>query len=280
MEQEILKKLQMTELEILKDFDKLCEKYGLEYFLEGGTLLGAVRHGGFIPWDDDIDVLMPRADYEKLLALYQKNCLEGYYFQCIETDKNYWNFFGKIRKEGTLFVTKEEKDIQTHQGVFIDIFPIDPVKKKSFRLILADYFQPFIRSVLSRREGMEIRSSKKRTELMWTMFQFLLKPFSNKVLQKIGNMLVKKEIKGICRYYYRSPISRPDKQMNRYWPMDKVYPAKKLNFEGYEFPVFSDYRWYLEQLYGKTYMQLPPEKDRITHEPWKIEIGDVKWYQS
>lgn len=279
MEQEILRKLQLTELEILKDFDKLCKEHGLEYFLEGGTLLGAVRHGGFIPWDDDIDVLMPRADYEKLLALYQKGGLEGYYFQCIETDKNYWNFFGKIRREGTVFVTNEEKNIQTHQGVFVDIFPIDPVKKKSFRLALADYFQPFVRSVLSRREGMEIRSSKKVMELMWTAFQFLLKPFSNAVLQKMGNMLVKRETNGICKYYYRAPISKPDKRMNRYWPMDKVYPAKTLNFEGHAFPVFSDYHWYLEQLYGKTYMQLPPEKDRVTHDAWKIELGDVKWYQ-
>lgn len=281
MDETVLRKLQLTEFEILKDFDQLCKKHRLQYFLEGGTLLGAVRHGGFIPWDDDVDVLMPREDYLKLIALYKQGKIEGYFLQCIETDGNCWYFFAKLRKENTVFIPKEEKNIKSHRGAFIDIFPIEGVEKKgTFNLKAADYIHPLLRAVMSRRMGTTLRKENKKAEMVWKIMQILLSPFSNVKLQHFGNLFIRGTGKRKCRYYYRAPINMPDKQMNRYWPMDKVYPAKKLNFEGYEFPVFSDYHWYLEQLYGKTYMQLPPEKDRITHEPWKIEIGDVKWYQS
>ncbi len=274
MKQEMLRKLQMTELEILKDFDKICKKYGLTYFLEGGTLLGALRHQGFIPWDDDIDLIMPRKDYQELLKLYRKGLLKGYFFQCIETDPNYWNFFGKFRKEGTIFVTEEEKDIDSHQGIFVDIFPIDLIEKESWRLKLADQIQPFIRSVLIRRAGMLIKDKNKKKEKMWKTISFLLSPFSNSFLQKIGMMAIPDKKKKTGKFYFRPAISKEDAKINRVCPIDKINPKGTLVFEGYEFPVIKDYQWQLEVTYGKNYMQLPPECDRVTHGAWKLELGD------
>ena len=83
MANELTRQLQLTELEILIELDRVCKEENLTYFLEGGTLLGALRHGGFIPWDDDIDVLMPREDYNRLIDVFREGKLKGYHLQCI-----------------------------------------------------------------------------------------------------------------------------------------------------------------------------------------------------
>ena len=94
-----LQKLQQTETEILEEIDRLCEKHSIVYYLAGGTLLGAVRHRGFIPWDDDIDVAMPRNDYERFRDICLSELDERFYLHCPQTDKNYWLPFAKVRKK-------------------------------------------------------------------------------------------------------------------------------------------------------------------------------------
>lgn len=273
MANELTRNLQLTELEILIELDRICKEEGLTYFLEGGTLLGALRHGGFIPWDDDVDVLMPREDYNRLIEVFRAGKLEGYHLQCIETDPGYWNFYAKLRKNGTKFVTKEERYVKSHQGVFIDIFPIEGIKKEESKGIKkSDFLQPILRSVMIRRVHMTVQDSSGKKEMVFKLLKALFAPFSNVTLQKFGNRFVVSRSKAEADAYYRAPITRGDKMMNRIWPFEKVYPVETLKFEGYEFTVFHDYHWYLEQLYGKTYMELPPEEDRVTHEPWKIEL--------
>lgn len=121
-----------VEQEILDVFHKVCVDNNLKYSIAYGTLLGAVRHKGFIPWDDDIDVIMPREDYEKLRTLWVKNAPKKYIFQDYYTDKNYINNFAKIRKDKTAFVQSEkEKDFNYHKGIFIDVFPADRVPNSS-----------------------------------------------------------------------------------------------------------------------------------------------------
>ncbi len=121
--------LQKEELELLKCFIKVCEENNLRYFLIGGTALGAVRHKGFIPWDDDIDVAMPRKDYNKLLKMQDK--FPSYYFvQCDKTDRHYTYNFAKIRDSRTTFIESYFKNHRINHGVWIDIFPLDGVSKK------------------------------------------------------------------------------------------------------------------------------------------------------
>ena len=101
---EILNRIKDVEKQILCKYIEICEKYHLRYFVAFGTLLGTVRHKGFIPWDDDIDVGMPREDYERFLQIAQKECGEEYFLQTVDTDPEYHLYFAKLRMNRTRFV--------------------------------------------------------------------------------------------------------------------------------------------------------------------------------
>lgn len=120
----IIKKVWETEQEILDVIDKICRDNNLRYSLAYGTLIGAVRHKGFIPWDDDIDLMMPREDYEKLLSVWESQAPKGYILQNSRTDPDFTQNFTKIRKDGTTFLQEEsERTKNYHKGIFVDIFP-------------------------------------------------------------------------------------------------------------------------------------------------------------
>lgn len=126
------RQIQLSGYEILLELKKICEKFGLRYYLTAGTLLGAVRHGGFIPWDDDIDVAMPRKDYDRLAEICRTELPDTLFFQSSETDVNFPCFFSKIRMNGTeVFETDFEK-VDIHKGRYIDIFPLDPCPRRDW----------------------------------------------------------------------------------------------------------------------------------------------------
>lgn len=120
-----LNELQKAEYEILKLFAKVCDEHQLNYCLTAGSLLGAVRHEGFIPWDDDIDVAMPRADYDRLCRIAKNVFPEAYFWQDENTEALYPFPFAKLRKYGTLAVEARFDGRCIHQGIGIDIFPLD-----------------------------------------------------------------------------------------------------------------------------------------------------------
>lgn len=119
-----MKKVWAKELEMLEEFQKVCKKYHLKWFLIGGSLIGAIRHNGFIPWDDDIDVAMLRDDYKKLLKIASKEFKDPFFFQTPYTDKIYRGH-AQLRYNGTTAILPEEINRTHHQGIFIDIFPFD-----------------------------------------------------------------------------------------------------------------------------------------------------------
>lgn len=122
-----LLKLQQTELQILQQFDIYCKANSLQYYLIGGALLGAVRDQKWIAWDDDIDVAMPREDYERLQTLYRENQIPGLFLQSAETDPMFSRAILKLRLDGSELIEKSTANVQMHQGIYIDIFPIDYV---------------------------------------------------------------------------------------------------------------------------------------------------------
>lgn len=136
MEENQLKNCQKIELEILKDFRQICESLGLQYYLTAGTLLGTIRHQGFIPWDDDIDVAMPREDYDKFAMLGAEKLGDGYIYQSHITEPNFPYYFAKIRKTGTRVEEPILRSIPMDQGIYIDIFPLDqcPDNDKAARI--------------------------------------------------------------------------------------------------------------------------------------------------
>ncbi len=121
-----LRKIQLLQLDILKEVDRICRKHGIKYTLCGGSLLGAIRHGGFIPWDDDIDVSMLREDYERFLKICGWELDKRKYFvQTVDTDPGYRWIYGKIILKGTVYVRAGQESIKSCNGIFIDIFPRD-----------------------------------------------------------------------------------------------------------------------------------------------------------
>lgn len=120
------KKIWHTELQLLETFDSVCKKYNLKYYAEFGTLLGAVRHGGFIPWDDDIDIIMFRDDYMKLQEIAADEFKEPYFFQNSYTDLVLWSI-SKLRDSRTTAIEFKDMDPEFNQGIFIDIYPYDDV---------------------------------------------------------------------------------------------------------------------------------------------------------
>ncbi len=124
---ETLNKLHETLIELLDEFVRICKKHNLKYTLVAGTVLGAVRHSGFIPWDDDIDVGMLRPDYEKFLEVAPKELKDKYILDCFEQNKDYHLSFAKIKKNGTIFDEEAAHHMNNHKGIFLDVFPLDNV---------------------------------------------------------------------------------------------------------------------------------------------------------
>ena len=142
--QEVLVQQQKVLLELLGTFDCVCKKHEIKYQLFAGSALGAIRHQGIIPWDDDLDVVMLRKDYERFLEVAPKELDEKYYLQAEFSD--HWPmFFSKLRKNNTTFLERQQpKDKQMHQGIYIDIFPCDNLSDNS----LIRYLQFFASKII------------------------------------------------------------------------------------------------------------------------------------
>ena len=268
MKSDDLRKLQLVELEILKEFDAFCKKHDLKYSLYAGTALGAVRHGGFIPWDDDIDVCMTRDDYDKFLKLYRENPIDGYYLQGTD-DPNYEHInFSKLRKNGTKFGTEMDVKLYDHVGIFLDIFPFDKVpndkkKRKKF------FFNVKLWLVYTR--GYAYTKGSKFLKIVSKLL--LLK--SRKRQLKIRNKLEKKILsyRTMEKDYSLASLACPA-SLNNIFPADVLDDVQQIDFEGTKASIYKDYDSALRITFGN-YMQLPPEEERVCkHEPFIFDIGE------
>lgn len=256
MENSVLRKKQLVQLYILEAFDNFCKNQGLNYYLIGGTLLGAVRHGGFIPWDDDIDVAMIRNDYENFCKIFPKN--NDFVIQNINTTDNiYFKYFAKLRITGTDSDEENIKHLPIDKGIFIDIFPLDYSSHPesillSVRRILVDFL-------------FAIRSTKLRTSRPKQLWKRVLKVpifiLSQVIPLKVVDYLITKIM--TCgsesdQYFtYFGTYGHKKETMPR-----AVYGnPRELKFENRNYFVPHDSDYYLKKVYGD-YMTLPPIEDR------------------
>lgn len=253
-----LHKLQSTELTILKEFKRICEKYGFRYFLCAGTLLGAVRHQGFIPWDDDVDVSMPYDDYIRFLEIGQKELGSKYFLQTSETEKYYDAPFAKIRLTNSTFLDSKFAKRHINHGIWIDIFPmvytsdaiIDKQRKK-LKLCKAIQMDDLIAS--NPREL--IKEYGEKTIRILRAFH---KIFPFKVRKKISHKILKKT----CDHYPTEQYFEVAGSTGITCPCILFKDSMQLAFEDDYFSVPKMYKEYLEMRYGD-YMQLPPEDQRV-----------------
>lgn len=242
----LLRNQQNRMMELLMAFDKICRKHGLNYWLIGGTLLGAARHRGFIPWDDDMDVQMLREDYLKLLALPKEEWGETMALQCRGTDPNYFFQYAKLRDRRSILDESNGYDrIFRERGIYIDVFPIDRHPAWTQRLSIHAFGHVY--KILNRRGVSDAVLTKKANawvrlneRFVFPLLRLLGKPFGGDYLDALGVPYV------VPRY------------------KEDIFPLKSLFFEGKQFPVPANYDKVLRDQYGD-YMQLPDIEKVVAH---------------
>lgn len=260
MSKDDFRALQLKELEILVYFAKFCEDHGLRFFLAGGTLLGAIRHKGFIPWDDDIDVFMPRPDYRKLPELWEKFARTEKYVLCMTTEtENYRHHAFSISDVDTTMIEKRNIHDDIVLGIKIDVIPLDAAPKDAF----AQKIQLFW-AVLYAIYNVQRMPENQGGFLMRNIIRLMLAAVpSLHYRYKIWKFAEKK----MCKYnfetapYFKELIAS-FRTMHCLYPKDDFDKPVMVDFEGHQFPAFHYYVMYLKNAYGN-YMQLPPEDKRV-----------------
>jgi lipopolysaccharide cholinephosphotransferase len=255
---ELMNKLKQCELSMLKCFISICQKLNLKYFLVGGTLLGAVRHQGFIPWDDDIDVGMLRKDYEVFLKEAGKLLPEYYFLQTSNTDPEFPHNFAKIRDSRTTFIETTTKKYNINHGVFIDIFPFDFYPDGRATANVLEFKKKFLKS---------------RIDLGF----FFDTPVVHSKLGNIMIALAKVRYPSIKKAVVaRGKLFQSVKKGNRItnycgiWGQREIVPKEwleetcDLQFEDIVASGPKYYHEYLRNVYGN-YMELPPVEMRVGH---------------
>ncbi len=253
------------EQEILDVVHKLCINNNLKYSLMFGSLLGAVRHGGFIPWDDDIDIIMPREDYEKLISLWPKEAPTGYLLQNKRTDSDFTQNFTKIRKDHTTFIqNEEEKKRKYHKGIFIDVFPADRVApdciNRTFQYIANAINLLCARGYCSGNKGIIGGIEKIILNLPESL---ILKLYNNteKYISRWNN-------NHKCKWYSPNTIN----VCRRYFTSDMFENIIMIRFNGAEYCCVRDYDKLLVIIYGN-YLELPSVEERKwKHHPIVVDF--------
>lgn len=259
-----IQKVWSAEQEILDVIHKVCLENNLRYSLAYGTLIGAVRHKGFIPWDDDIDIMMPREDYEKLLQIWSQSVPNNYILQDYHTDNDYTNNFAKIRKDHTTFLqTEDERSKKYHKGIFVDIFPGDRMPTNFF-LQKIQYIFFAINLLYSRgyRSGSKgvIGIIERILLLVPKRYYFKLRDKAESIMKYWNNQN--------GEYIFANTI----RECKKLYPDNMFDNLQNIEFNGKSYYSVKDIDKILCIKYGN-YMQLPPENERIwKHHPIIVDF--------
>ena len=246
-----LERLHQIEREMLKVLIKVCSENGLRYFLLGGSCLGAVRHGGFIPWDDDIDVGLPREDYDKLMGLSDQ--FPSYYFlQNMDSDPEYMLCFAKLRDSRTTYIEKSIRNWKINHGVYIDIFPLDHYTDRG------GFFFRCRDRVLKSRVAAEFTVERKWSAKFLLNLTKVLCPDAHVAASK-RDRWIRSARKGEMVANYGGAWGHKE-TMPRAW----FGEGKEILFEGLNVRIPENSDAYLTQLYGD-YMTPPPPEKRVGH---------------
>ena len=245
-----LRRAQLRMLEILKVVDDICTKHGIQYTLDGGTLIGAVRHGGFIPWDDDIDINVTRDDLAKLRKILPRELPSHLVYQDYFTDPYYPTLIAKVRERDSYMYEEPCTDRLKEKGIFIDLIPIEEVPNLAWKAKLDYWYGHCLR-------GIHHYVDTKDTILSWIVLPFA---WGLTALTRLTNKFRRiDQLAHIYGWQAYNGFSKKD-----------YYPIKRMSFEGFQACVPNNPDAVLTALFGD-YMQLPPEDKRRVHSS-KIEF--------
>ncbi len=258
--------LHQVDLDIVKEVVNICERYGFKYFMLGGTMLGAIRHKGFIPWDDDIDLGMPRKDYDRFLDVAPKELSSHLKLVNYRTDSEYHYYITRILDTDTKVVEERIGNENKYTNASIDIFPIDGTPNNNLLRKIYYFRVLYHRALMSLcyKDSIDRKRPRSKAEkmLLWIMeripIEKMTTPYKQK--EKIDKLLRKQKIEG-AKYIgnimgaYRTREIVPSK----FYGEGKMYPFEDIELRGMDM-----YDEYLTFTYGD-YMQLPPVEKRKTH---------------
>lgn len=261
-----IKEIQRIELDIIKWFDSYAKRNSLCYYLAGGTLLGAIRHKGFIPWDDDVDIMMPRNDYQKMLSLRSDS---RYKLDECSINPDYDSPFARIWDPKTYLEWNDSKGMNI--GVFIDIFPIDGYPSNYFMSKLHTFFLKLLRARnnsakrINFKEGEKFIFVKKILNHIW-------RESPNYYAIELNNLAKKLSFEDSDYVGVTTTSDHLFRERNK---KKDIFGDKAIlaDFEGLKLPVPSGYDIYLKNLYGD-YMKLPPKEKQISEHNFKIYMKE------
>lgn len=267
----ILNHLHELELMILKDFIRICEENNLTYYMYAGSLLGAVRHNGFIPWDDDLDVIMFRDDFEKFKKIFIASENDKYELLCNETEKDYFHLLAKLMLKGTRFEESWVSQVDFHVGINMDIFVLDDLAegkfKRSYQLKRSFVYNKLLIMSKVRLDNLPFIQKVVSHAGYYVLKLFRVKPSS--LNRRCLNFLKK----------YKNPdaehvfdISATSKEYPQIFRKADFKSVANVKFEDIEVNAPINYDFILTSLYGD-YMQLPPEEDRYNHITETLDFG-------
>lgn len=272
MNNENFRDLQLVELDILKEVVRICENNKIEYFLDSGTALGALRHQGFIPWDDDIDIGMTRDNYNRFLEAAPKEMSNEYFLQTRFTDNNSPYYFAKVRKDNTVFMEWNKRNIDMHQGIYIDIFPYDNLPNNyQERVKFQNKCDKLYRFHI-------IRSTPDRDVMPQKTVKWFVLAAIRRLVHYISkiipfSLLVKLIDISFTKYNDEDTDYLTCLAYGKPYTFKKsdMFPLKEIIFESEKFKIANNIDSYLKELYGE-YMKLPPENERTGHLPYKLKL--------
>lgn len=258
---EQLRALQVAQLDMLRFFKSFCEKNNITFYFIGGGLIGALRTGGFIPWDDDIDLLLPRPDYERLCALWQEQYPDGR-FRLLRTDGKMFtgNIFATVTDTNYTMVKANQTDVDIPHGLVIDVFPLDVCPDSRFarkcQYAWTMIYSLFLAQIVPEKHGGLIAFGSR----------VLLSVFRGK---KIREKLWRTAERHMSKYkrednHFLTELCSGPHWMRVRYPKRIYEGVDHVTFEGIRLPVASGYREYLKLVFGD-YMTLPPEEQRVPH---------------
>ncbi len=262
------RRMQLIELDMLVELDRVCRANEIDYVLFGGSMLGAVRHRGYIPWDDDADIVMLRQDYERFKQHIGELDPAICYFQDHDTDPEYRWGYGKLRRTGTKYVRVGQEHLKCKTGIFIDIFPLDDIPTSLLGQILQDRWCYCLRKILWSE------AAKYQTRGLWRLWFTLLSgipvsiPFAAfRRMERKSDNASSNRVRCLA-FPATGTLYRKNPLKERYGMPKEWFKDRALySFEGKQLYGSRDYDSVLRYIYGD-YMQLPDEEGRKQHSPF------------
>ena len=267
IEGDAFRRMQLLQLDMIVELDRVCRANNITYQIWAGTQLGAVRHQGYIPWDDDADIVMLREEYEKFRKVaYQLNP-EICFFQDHNNDPEYRWGYGKLRRTGTKYVRLGQEHIKCKSGVFVDVFPHDDIPISTLGQMIQDFHCFILRKILWSEVGkynekgfmkfLYIILSKIPVDFVFSQLDWYARRSKNDSPNKVRTLTYT----SIGKLYFKHPLKERYGMPKRWFKN-----IKEFEFEGKRLMGLADYDEYLAFSYGD-YMKLPPEEKRVQHAP-------------